>query len=175
MDILETLFGNEKFVLTWDMAVVVAVYLAVFLYTFSVNIKKLYMFILSIYAGFALIFLFPFWNEITGLSFGFSRQFISLILFLGFVFLINFALSGSVFGISFPRFKNKSIFQISLLGTAASGFLTSLIFSDIFGVFDGNLSTLTKQFFARDTAQFVWAMAPVVAVFISRRISKTEH
>ncbi|MEX2145233.1 MAG: hypothetical protein WD712_02565 [Candidatus Spechtbacterales bacterium] len=174
MDILQTLAGSEKFVLTWDIAVVIAVFLIIFLYAFSVNKKKLHMFVLSIYAGFAFISLFPFWNEVVGLARGASVQFISLILFLGFVFLVNFALSGSIFGISFPKLKNKPVFQTTLLATAASGFLTSLVFSDIFGVFGGNLSTITEQFFAQDIAQFVWATTPIVAVFVSRKTSKTE-
>ena len=139
------------------------------------NTEKLHMFILSIYSAFALIVLFPFWNEITALGLGFSRQFISLFLFLVFVFLVNLILSGSVFGISFPKLKNKPVFQITLLGVAASGFLTSMIFSDIFGVFGGNPSVLTEQLFARDVAQFAWATAPAVAVFVSRKISKIEH
>ncbi|MEX2008116.1 MAG: hypothetical protein WD850_01330 [Candidatus Spechtbacterales bacterium] len=164
--------GQERFTLTWDIAVIAFLFVAVFLYGLNAGRKRLALFIVSFYGSIALVSLFPmtFLQERTG---GVSSEATGLVLLVLFTVLFYFVFTGSLVkaGLPLPKRGKGHIWQIFLLSIAFGGFLASVL-----GVVAGpllamELSTPTRDYFTADIARFLWALAPALAILIAAQRS----
>lgn len=171
MDFFESLKGQQALLLTWDIAVVAAIFIAGVLYGMNAGRKNLISFAITLYGSIVLLELFPFAGEIVSRFPGLAHGIVNLALLAVFVFALYYVFSGSFIRLAFPKARKGtgSFWHILFLGISISGFLTSFVFNDINLLFGREISAFVEEFFLSPTAKFLWAAAPLVAIAVSRR------
>jgi hypothetical protein len=146
------------------------VFLAAIIYGFSLNRKKILIFLVSVYTALVLFFLFPFTVEIQAVELGINTELLLLGTFAIFVILMYYVYSGSLIKLALPMPKRGSgpFWQTVLLSIALAGVLLSIVFY-IYDFEQIRLSEYVKLIFLNEVARFVWALAPLFIVMLMRK------
>jgi hypothetical protein len=162
------LAGSQDLVLTWDIGVILFLFVAIFFYGLNAGRKRLGLFIVSFYGSIAFVHLFPL-RLVSERAEGISEGIVSLAVLVVSAIVFYFVLAGSVIkpALPLPSRGKGHFWQVLLLSVALSGFLISVVGSMVAPLATMALSTPTHTFFISEYARFVWAFAPLVAIFIA--------
>lgn len=162
--------GSQDFVLTWDSGVILFLFVAIFFYGLNAGRKRLGLFIVSFYGSIAFVYMFPQRLAAERVE-GISPEIISLVVLALSAVLFYFVLAGSIIkpALPLPSRGKGHFWQIFLLSVALSGFLISVVGSIVAPLTTVAISTPTEKFFISEYARFVWAFAPLLAIFIAAR------
>jgi len=160
--------SQANFIITWDVATVLFVFLTAFLYGFRVSRKHLLHFVLSVYFSAILLFLFPFFDSFNT---GTDNVFTRIAIFAIFIFLLYYIFSGGFIHLALPIPKRGKgpYWQTVLLSLSLAGFLISFLASQFYRILDKDVSRLVESGFLNPTALFVWALAPIFVILIFRK------
>jgi len=129
------------------------------------------------YGSLAVLFFFPFFEDIAESAPAFSAEYISMGIFAVFLFVFYFVFSGSAIPIMMPlprRRKKGQFFAIFLLSIVASGLLVSVLLSLLATLVTQNISGFTQNIFLSQLARFVWLLAPLAVIFLVARPKKRK-
>lgn len=162
---------RENFVITWDVAAVIFIFLGAFLYGFGVSRKKLLFFTLSVYLSAVLLFLFPFFDLLfLGFKENIDLGILKIIILAIFIIMLYYVLSGSFLKLTLPvpHRGRGPYWQTVLLSISMAGFLTSIVSSEIYSLLGKNVSVLVERGFLSQIALFIWALIPILVLLIFR-------
>ena len=97
----------ENFTLSWDLGIIVFLFIAAFFYGFSAGQRRLSLLLLSIYLSFVLISIAPYLDNYTGEMPEYRKFVIESILFIALVIAVLFIISGSILHSSLSLTKNE--------------------------------------------------------------------
>lgn len=170
MNFAQILTSYQDFILTWDIVVAVFLFIVGFLYGLRAGRKRLVLFILSSYASLVLFSVFPFFREARQFAAEIPLGVFSFGVFCILVFGSYYLFAGSVMRVALPMPKGRrgEYIHITLLSFALAGFLISVLFSDTIGLFTKEISLIVQRLFLSSEARFLWAVAPLVAIAVTR-------
>ena len=161
----------EDFSISWDLGVIVFLFIAGFIYAFTVGQKKLVFLMISSYIAYLLVGMAPylddFIKDMPDINKFAARGGAFLILTL----IIFFLSSGSIFRLSFKvrRGDGAPIWQQAVLSFSVAGFLISSCLALLPSSYYNNLSTLTQEFFLLNNTHFWWALVSVVVLILLKK------
>ena len=169
MTLLAALFSN--FSLSWDLGVIIFLFIAVFLYGFSVGQRRIGLLLVSAYFAYVLTDILPYLER---LSRRLPEGLLDAAMFLVFVFVIFFLLAGSVLRttLGLPKKEEGQWWHLAVLSIAASGLLTSSVLALMPESYYNNLSTITKEVFIENFAHFSWAVTGILVLVLLKRTKK---
>jgi len=171
MQYLAAIFGN--FTLSWDLGIIVFLYLAAFFYGLSAGQRRLSLLLLSVYLSFVLISIAPYFDNYISEMPEYQRFVIESILFIALVIGIFFVISGSILysSLNLPKKEEGQLWHLPLLSIVTVGFLISSILAFAPDLYYNNLSTITAEVFVFNSAHFWWALAGI-ATFVTLKVTK---
>ena len=165
-------FGNinSGVQFSWDIFVVLFIFLAFFLYGITAGRNKLTLFIFSIYVSFLLVEVFPYWSLIEEQA-AINKSYISYLI--GFIVLtilifLLFSHSGIKTFFALSSIEKGSWFQIFIFSLVGVGLLTSFLLSFFSQSELETLSPRITRFFGADT-RFGWLAASLIVMSLVRR------
>lgn len=161
---IAAIFNN--FTLTWDIGILIFFWFAAFFFGLSIGRRKLVLLLISLYFGFALVDLAPWWRDL-----GKSYSFVEPLLFAATVGVIFYFLSGSILTSSFKILKRDEspLWHLLFLSLVTIGFLTSSFLAFFPTSYYNNFSTITLELFILNYTHFWWAVAGIVVLALLRR------
>lgn len=164
----------DNFALTWDLGVIAFLFFAAFFYGFSVGVRKLGSFLLSVYFGNVIFTLFPYLDKFVGVMPDYRKAIVELAVFGILVFGIFFLTVGSVIGSSLglPKKDESQLWQLLLLGIGSAGFFIATALAILPETYYDKLSYITKQGFILHNAHLWWATAGIAVLAILRRAKR---
>lgn len=155
---------------SWDIFVVLFLFLVFFLYGVTAGRNKLILFFFSIYVSFLLVEIFPYWswvNEQVPINKSYISYSVGYVIFSILIFLL-FSHSGIKTFFAPTSIEKGSWFQIFVFSIAGVGLLTSFILS-FFSQSDLEiLSSQVRSLFGADT-RFGWLAASLIVMSFVRR------
>ena len=169
---LAALFNN--FTLSWDLGVIIFLFIAVFMYGFSVGQRKIGLLLLSIYFAYVITDILPNSSRITDLMPSSFLSFFDVGVFVALVFVLFFVLAGSVLRstLGLPRKEEGQWWHLCILSFVIAGFFSSSILALAPDLYYDQLSTITSEFFLENFAQFGWAIAGILTLVFLKRTKK---
>ena len=169
---LAALFNN--FTLSWDLGVIIFLFIAVFMYGFSVGQRKIGLLLLSIYFAYVITDILPNLRKITDLMPASFLSFFDVGVFVALVLILFFVLAGSVLrsALGLPRKEEGQWWHLCILSFVIAGFLSSSILALAPDLYYDQLSTITSEFFLENFAQFGWAIAGILTLVFLKRTKK---
>lgn len=166
----DTLAGRGDFTITWDVAIIAFIFVAIFFYGLNAGRKRIALFLASFYGSIALVSLFPASYVANLISLPLPAEQLSLGLIALFVVVFYFVLNGSMLvpALPFPKRGGKFL-HILVMTAALSGFLVSVVGSLLEPTFGEYISTITRQIFLQPIARFAWGAIPLVALSVAAR------
>ena len=166
----QQLAGRGDFTITWDVAVIVFFFVAVFFYGLNAGRKRIALFLAAFYGSIALVSIFPASYVTDRVTLPATAEQLSLALLALFVALFYFVLNGSMLkpALPFPKRGGKFL-QILVMTVTLSGFVISVVASLLEPTFSAEISTVTRQVFLQPLARFVWAVVPLAALYFAAR------
>ncbi len=160
----------ENVILTWDLAVASAIFLAFILYAAGNKRSHIVQLTVSIYGGYALLQWFPFTNSISQ-ALNIHADIADLGMFAIFIVLLYYIFSGAGARDILPklRFRKADFWQKLFVSIGLAGFLSSIVLAQLFSVFAGDFSEIVKQGFLRTTPAFLWSLAPLLVILLTRK------
>ena len=154
---------------SWDLFVIIFFIAAVFLFSFGMGRDRILITIVSIYMTLALINAFPFATSgIAEIKLG-EEFVLKISVFLGMVLALFFLFSRSALVSAFSKSSQGSWFHIIIFSFLQVGLLMSVILSFMPIEVVNDFLPTTKGIFITEKSQFVWLIAPILAmIFIGR-------
>jgi hypothetical protein len=176
MDIQNLLASVNWTTPTWDLFILIFFLAAVFLYGFSLGRDRIIIILISIYISLTLIYYFPFFEAVNSAELKFGEAYIFQIgLFLFAVLAIFFLISRSAVYSIFGGGSQGSWWQVLLFSFLQVGLFLSIVLSFLPEEIISELAPLTKQVFIGRDVQFVWLLAPVLAMVLVGKRKKSEE
>lgn len=150
---------------SWDLFVLVTFAVVICAYLFRFGKDRAFLILISTYISFALIEKLPLIEKVAGVSLKNTPTDKALI-FLAGIFAVYFILSRSAFTSVSRIVSKKSWFPTLVLSFLQVGLIISLIISFLSPAEVKDLSAFLRYFFATDSAQFFWLVAPFAAIFL---------
>ena len=166
----------NNFTLSWDLGVIMFLFIAVFMYGFSAGQRRIGLLLLSVYFAYVITDILPNSSRITGLIPASFLSFFEAGVFVVLVFVLFFVLAGSVLRstLGLPRKEEGQWWHLFILSFVIAGLLSSFILALVPDSYYNQLSTITSEFFLENFAQFWWAIAGILTlVFLKRTKKKT--
>lgn len=162
----------SDFTLAWDIGILIFFWFVAFFYGLSIARRRLILLLISLYFGFALMDLAPYWRDVAK-----SYSFAEPALFAVVVGIIFYLLSGSILTSSFRILKRDEspLWHLLLLSFVTVGFLTSSILAFFPISYYNNFSTITRELFIFNDTHFWWAAAGIVVLALLRRKSDSRR
>lgn len=162
---------TQNFTLSWDLGIIVFLFFAVFFYGFSAGSRKLGTLLVSVYLSYILISIAPYLNSFLHDMPDYRAAITRVSIFVLLTFILFFLLAGSVLrtSLGLPKKEDSQWWHFFLLGTASAGVLISSALAFTHESFYATLSTITRQGFLENNAQFWWALGGVAAMIILRK------
>ncbi len=165
---------SQNFVLSWDLVIVVFLFFAAFFYGFSAGSRKIGTLLVSFYFSYTLIGIAPYLEFFLDEMSDYRAAIMKVALFVLLGFVLFFLLTGSILrsSLGLPKKEDNQWWHFLLLGIVSAGFLISsaLVFTP--ESFYDKLSTITRESFLENNAQFWWALGGVAALVILRKTKK---
>lgn len=155
---------------TWDLFIVIFLFVAAFLYGLSLGRDRIIVIMVAIYMALAVINTAPFINNLYGkeLSINIGQNFaFKVTLFLGVFILLFFLLSRSALTRTFGETTSTgSWWQVILFSFLHVGLLISVVLSFLPPETAEHLLPLTRQVFSSELGKFIWIVSPIVAMIL---------
>lgn len=172
MSSLATLASSlNNFSVSWDLGIIIFVFIAIFLYAFTIGQKKLIYFLLSLYLALEISGMFPYGEKLTE-NMSEYHKFLARSGILLLTALVIFVLSaGSILRLSFRSGKKESsrLWQKIAVGIASAGLLISSCLALLPQSYYSKLSTITLEFFVLNNSYFWWMLSGVAVLILLRR------
>lgn len=164
----------NSFTLSWDLGVIIFLFIAVFVYGFSVGQRRLGLLLLSIYFAYVLVGLVPYLNVISNRFGDTYKDWLESAMFFALVFVLFFVLAGSVFRsvLGLPKKEDGQWWHLLLLSIVIAGLLAASLLELSPDSYYNKLSIITKEVFIDNFAHFWWALASIVVLVVLRRTKK---
>jgi len=161
---------------TWDLFILIFFLAAVFLYGFSLGRDRIIVILVSIYIALTLINAFPFveGTNLAEIKIGESYVF-QIGIFLGLVLVVFFLLCRSALSSVFGSGSQGNWWQVLLFSFLQVGLFLSVVLSFLPEGIISELAPLTKQVFIGEKVQFVWLLAPILAMVLVGKRGKKEE
>ena len=165
---------SQNFILAWDTGVIVFLFFAAFFYGFSAGSRKLGTLLLSLYFSYTLITIAPRLNDFLAEMPDYRAAIIKLALFVLTGLVLFVLLAGSILrsALGLPKKEDSQLWHFLLLGIVSAGFLVSSALAFTPELFYDKLSTITRQGFLENNAQFWWTLGGIAALVILRKTKK---
>ncbi len=165
---MDLLANVSWFTPTWDLFVILFLFVAAFLLGLTMGRNKIIILLISIYIAIVVINFFPFGDIFdkpkTDENFVYPIAVFVVIVFVFFILLSNSALKKVL-----KKKGDKSVFWIILF----SLFYISLFLSVVLSYFPGDLvdtfNPITQKVFMSEFAKFLWAIVPVLGMAVLRK------
>ena len=169
---LASVYNN--FVLTWDIAVIVFLFVAMFLYGFSAGQRRLGLLLVSIYFAYVLIDIAPFMSRIGEFSDQLQGEWARVGAFFVAVFVLFFILAGSILrsSLSLPRKEEGQWWHLLILSITTAGFFSASVLALSPISYYNNLSIITQEVFINNALHFFWAIAGIVVLVALKKTKK---
>lgn len=170
--------GSEDLAFSFDIGIIIFIFIAAFFWSLQAGKQRILLFILSIYGSIALVSFLPVINEIILRFPGLSAQdasWISMALFVFFIAVFYYVLSGSRLKLSLPlprRSKKDNLVHIFILSISAAGLFAGITLALLGNVFAQYISQLTESIFLTNGSQIFWMIAPLLVIFITAKYRK---
>jgi hypothetical protein len=164
----------NNFTLSWDLGAIIFLFIAVFLYGFSVGQRRLGLLLLSVYFAYVLVGLMPYLEVISSRFGDVYRDWLESGVFLALVFVLFFILAGSVLRstLGLPKKEDGQWWHLAVLAVATAGLLTASVLALLPVSYYNNFSTITKEVFIENFAHFAWAVVGILALVVLKRTKK---
>ena len=172
MQQLAALFNN--FTLSWDLGIIIFLFIAVFMYGFSVGQRRIGLLLLSIYFAYVITDILPQSSRIADLMPAFFISFFEAGVFVVLVLILFFVLAGSILRstLGLPKKEEGQWWHLLALSTVTVGFLVSSLLALLPVSYYNNLSTITKEFFIYNFSHFSWALMGIIVLVVLKRTKK---
>jgi len=156
---------------TWDILVILFLFVAVFLYGMSLGRNRTIVVLVSVYMALAIVNAFPYADQLmdrfqeTGTFAVRATTFIAAVL--GLFFLLSHSALRAA--LSYPSKDDSSWFQILFFSILKVGLVISVIISYSTGTFKESLSPLVLKLFGTPIALFWWILLPILAMSLIRK------
>jgi len=169
---LASSFNN--FTLSWDLGVIIFLFIAVFMYGFSVGQRRIGLLLLSVYFAYVITDILPDSSKITDRIPVSAISFFEVGVFVVLVFILFFVLAGSILRstLGLPKKEEGQWWHLFILSFVIAGFLLSSILALVSDSYYNQLSTITSEFFVENFAQFWWAIAGIITFVFLKRTKK---
>jgi len=169
---LASLYNN--FVLTWDVAVIAFLFIAMFLYGFSAGQRRLGLLLVSIYFAYVLIAIAPFMDNLGEFSDQLQGEWVRAGAFFVAVFVLFFVLAGSILrsSLSLPRKEEGKWWHLLILSIITAGFFSASVLALSPVSYYNSLSTITREVFINNSLHFFWAILGVVVLVLLKKTKK---
>ncbi len=141
---------------------------AIFLVGLSLGRTKMLISLLSLYIASFLEAHFVYFDKVSGIIKGQPAYMFHVYIFLLLYVLIFFIFNHSILNQRFT-FKDSSLFSVAIFTILEIGLLVSLIVSYLPSMASATLPKLVSIYFGTKTAQFWWAVFPLVIIFFFKR------
>lgn len=155
---------------TWDLFLIIFFIIAAFIYGISMGRDRIIVIMVGIYIALALVTNAPFINPGTGSQIGFYDFYVfKVTAFLTAFILLFIILSRSSLLKAFSSDDiSGGIFQVLIFSILHVGLLISITLSFLPPESLDLFSDFTKNIFTNETARFLWLVAPIVFMGISK-------
>ena len=164
----------NSFTLSWDLGVIIFLFIAGFLYGISVGQRRLGLLLLSIYFAYVLVGLAPYLNIVSSRLGDAYGAWSEVGIFFALVLVLFFVLAGSVLrsALGLPKKEDGQWWHLLILSIVTAGMLAASLLELSPDSYYNKLSVITKEFFVENFAHFWWALAGIVVLVVLRRSKK---
>ncbi len=164
----------NSFTLSWDLGVIIFLFIAVFLYGFSIGQRRLGLLLLSIYFAYVLVGLVPYLNTVSSTLPDVYGAWSESGIFFALVFTLFFVLTGSVLRstLGLPKKEDGQWWHLLILSIVTAGLLSASVLELSPDSYYNKLSIITKEVFVENFAHFWWALAGIVVLVVLKRTKK---
>lgn len=172
MQQLASLFNN--FSLSWDLGVILFLFIAVLIYGFSVGQRRIGLLLISTYIGFVLVGLVPYLDTLISRVPNTQGSLGTALLFVVFVVVLFFIFAGSLLRtiLGLPKKEEGQWWRLVALSIVTMGFFVSSLLALLPVSYYNSISTVTKAIFIDNFTHFFWAVAGVIVLVVVRRTKK---
>lgn len=161
----------NNFSVSWDLGILLFLFVASFVYAFSIGYKRVVFLLPSMYIALVLVDLTPYIENFTHDMPDFQKFIASVGIFLILTAALSFFSEGSFLHLSFSSGKREgvSVWKQAVLSVITIGFLVSSSLAFLPSVYYNNLSTITQEIFLFNNAHFWWALSGVIILVLVKR------
>ncbi len=161
---------------SWDIFIILFFLVGGLLYGLSLGRDRLVVIMMSIYISLAVVDYAPFINQTLSTSFKLSGQVVNvkLVAFVGLLLFVFFILSRSALAKTLQLSNDSPFWQTLIFSILHIGLILSVVLSLLPPAAREQLSVFTRQVFIGQWQQFGWIVAPLLAMILFGRGSKTD-
>jgi len=153
---------------SWDLFIFLFFFIIAFLYGFSLGRDRILVILVSIYIALAVVPAFPYLDQlyldvsIQGFAFRVTSFYLAFIVLF---FLLSRSALNTLLGAQATGVGDRLI-EVIIFSVLHVGLLVSITLSFLPDAALGELAPGTREVFASDLGQFLWLVAPVVAMIV---------
>ncbi|MBI4117708.1 MAG: hypothetical protein HY453_01355 [Parcubacteria group bacterium] len=168
-NIIDVVSGFDWTTPSWDLFIILFFVVSSFIYGLSLGRDRILIILVGIYMALAVVNYAPFINDFEGIGVRFQDSYIKITSFVGIFMLLFFFLSRSALANTLGGSDYTGAWwQVLAFSVLHVGLLLSVTLSFLPPHMTNALSPMIQKGFIGDNARFVWIVAPIFVMAISR-------